>query len=438
MARSMANQQQLFAPETEKNIAETTGFQGWTGLKLMPGWDGEANPYMGGSSKVPTSVEMVDEKSKISVEMSADFNHLGYPAASRIALPVTTTPGGGTISRQHVFSLNAWAEDLYRTWTLLVGDGFQAQQIVGALFDTLGIDIKRGALAFSTSMIGKTGEYGFEIPTNEVQTLSVTGGTPVSGGVILTLPFLNSGLGAATASILYNSTAAQVKAAIALLPGIDSDDLVVTGGPWPGTPIVVKFVGRWAQKNLALMTAVDTFSVGDLSIVETTTGAKPTVIADAPIPAIAWDIFADDTYAGIGSTKLLACYQGKLDFGSKFDPDAPINSAITSYESLLEKKDQGYGFDMVLGVDAVATGLIASFKAGTRKFIRMVVEGPTIEGAIKYKAQLDFPILILGRGEVGEAPNSPAVSIPLKATVAVDYTTLDSFKLTLINTVTSY
>lgn len=437
MARSIQNQQQLFAPQDVPGVPETSGFQSFSAIKLMPGWEGESEPYMGGSSKLATSVQLVDEVAAISATMSADFNHLGHVAASRWSLPVTTTPGGGSISRQHVFNIDADAEDTKRLYTLLLGDPYEAQQVSDAVFNTLGMEIQRGQLEFSTAMIGKAGEYGFDLPTAEVQALSITGGTPTSGTALLTLPFLNNGAGATTAGIAFNADAGAVKTAIAALADIDTDDLDTAGGPWPGTAIDITFKGRWGQRDLALITATDTFDTGSVSVAQTTAGSKPTAVPSAPIPSILWDVYADDTWAALGNTKLLAAYRGNLDMGEKFEPDAPINSDIVSFESLLESEDQGYNFELTVGVDAVAVSLINSFKAGEMKYFRFAVEGPIIEGAIPYSVTVDLPVFLTSRGEVGAAPNSPAVSIPLTGVMGKDASG-ETPTLRLVNTITSY
>jgi hypothetical protein len=330
IGRSFARQQTLFAPETEAGVPETTGFKAWGAIKTMPGWDGESEPFNGGSSKFATTANPVDESQAISVEMTPDFNHLGYPAASRLCLPVTTTPSGGTLSRQHVFDVEPDVEDSRRTYTLLYGDEYMSMEIAYAIFNSLTMDIQRGQVAFGSNMIGRTGDF--------------------------------------------------------------------------------------------------------------TTDALPayTSVAEVPIPSILWDIYADDTWAGLGTTQLLAAYQGNIALEDKFEKDAPIDSSIVSFKSLLEAADQTNAFDLVVGLDSAAVTLQNSFKAGAKKFFRMEVEGPIIELAIRYKVTVDFGVIILGRGEISAAPNSPVVSIPLRCAIARDSISGKAFKLTLINTITSY
>jgi hypothetical protein len=108
---------------------------------------------------------------------------------------------------------------------------------------------------------------------DDVQTLSITGGTPVSGNVTLTFG------GATTSSIPYNANAQQVQAALAALsgatPALTWQNVQVTGGPWPTTAMTVKFIsnnGSTAQSLIAL--ATNTFDTGTVTITHTTTGSN--------------------------------------------------------------------------------------------------------------------------------------------------------------------
>lgn len=83
--------------------------------------------------------------------------------------------------------------------------------------------------------------------TNEVQTLSITGG-PTGGTFTLTFA------GQTTATIAFNATAATVQAALATLSSTASGTIVCTGGPLPGTAVVVTFSGGLGNQALNLIT----------------------------------------------------------------------------------------------------------------------------------------------------------------------------------------
>lgn len=101
---------------------------------------------------------------------------------------------------------------------------------------------------------------------NEQQTLTATGGPPTSGTFRLTFA------GQQTAVIPYNATAAQVRAALEALGSIGVGNVTVTGGPLPGTPIVVQFVGALRGVDQPAMTVVDTFDAGDVTVTTNVAG----------------------------------------------------------------------------------------------------------------------------------------------------------------------
>ena len=100
--------------------------------------------------------------------------------------------------------------------------------------------------------LGKLTESGlyapYSGPRSEVQTVTITGG-PTGGTYTLTFS------GQTTAAIPYNATAAQVKTALEALSNIDPGDVAVSGGPHPGTPIVVTFGGQYMGDDEPQMTA---------------------------------------------------------------------------------------------------------------------------------------------------------------------------------------
>lgn len=85
-------------------------------------------------------------------------------------------------------------------------------------------------------------------PRSEVQTVTVTG-TPTGGTYTLTFS------GQTTAGIPYNATAAQVKTALEGLSNIAVGEVAVSGGPHPGTAVVVTFGGQYLGDDVAQMTA---------------------------------------------------------------------------------------------------------------------------------------------------------------------------------------
>jgi hypothetical protein len=151
----------------------------------------------------------------------------------------------------------------------------------------------------------KTGEkylrYGTPIIRNqvkEVQTVTITG-TPTGGSFTLTLTL--KGQTKTTAAIAHNATAAAVQTALNDLDNVESGDVVVTGGPGPGTPYTVTFQ---LPEDVAQMTAAHTFTGGAAPAVAvaTTTGGttslgmfRPAVAADnAAYPGGRGDLYVNN------------------------------------------------------------------------------------------------------------------------------------------------
>lgn len=104
-------------------------------------------------------------------------------------------------------------------------------------------------------------------PANEKQSLKVQG----TGG-----NFKLAFEGAETANIKFNASAAEVQAALEALATINVGDVTVTGGPGNeagSAPYVVLFGGRFADTDVAAITATDTLTGGEEKVTVTTTTA---------------------------------------------------------------------------------------------------------------------------------------------------------------------
>jgi hypothetical protein len=105
--------------------------------------------------------------------------------------------------------------------------------------------------------------------TSEVQTVTITG-TPDGGTFTLTYA------GQTTAGIAFNAVAGAVQTALIALSNVAPGDLVVTGGPGPGTPYTVTWNAELG--NVAQMTASGAGLTG---------GVAPAVAVTTPTPGVA-------------------------------------------------------------------------------------------------------------------------------------------------------
>lgn len=155
--------------------------------------------------------------------------------------------------------------------------------------------------AFGTLL--KMGDGGMAAGTNEVQTLSATG-TPTAGN------FKINNRGQVTAPIAYNATAAAVRTALEALGNIAEGQVATSGGPLPGSAVVITFQAGLGGQDIPLMTVVEsTVTGGSFSIATTTPGtagaevfATVAEVREVPVPgleAATIDVTTHDSPGGV-------------------------------------------------------------------------------------------------------------------------------------------
>ena len=87
-------------------------------------------------------------------------------------------------------------------------------------------------------------------------TVAITGGTPTSGKFNITISAVNS------ANINYNADAATVQSTLEAMSGVGAGNILVTGGPFPGTAMTITFAGTLATstKTPAMQSASNTMN----------------------------------------------------------------------------------------------------------------------------------------------------------------------------------
>lgn len=147
--------------------------------------------------------------------------------------------------------------------------------------------------------------------SNEQQTVTITGGP--TGGT-----FTLSYAGATTAAIAYNATAADVAAALAALATVGTANVSASGGPLPGTAVVVTFTGRLGSTDVAMMTAASALTGGTTPAVAVTESRKGGSGARAGFVSVA--------VIGSGGARLSAAV--KADLQSRLDARAQANLSV--------------------------------------------------------------------------------------------------------------
>lgn len=121
------------------------------------------------------------------------------------------------------------------------------------------------------------------VGANDVQTITETG-PPTAGNFTVTLDFAPGGIASPVVSgnIAWNSTAAAAQAILQAMSNIGAGNVICSGGPLPGTPIVCTFQGALADELVPVMVPNSTgLTAGAAVVTHTTPGAPTLAIYDA-------------------------------------------------------------------------------------------------------------------------------------------------------------
>lgn len=117
---------------------------------------------------------------------------------------------------------------------------------------------------------------------SEAQTINL--GAATAGSITITFD------GETTGSLAFNASASAVQAALEALSNVNPGDVVVSGGPLPGT-ITLAFGGQYAGADVPQVTVTPTGLTGGTVTVATTTAGGGGALAGANI--LAGHIFTD-------------------------------------------------------------------------------------------------------------------------------------------------
>lgn len=395
---SYANQQFLLKPETAYGVeagAAGTDFRRMNAMRIDPQDTFEVDAFLASGQTAPSMGILNDEFAEGDVEGRADYNSILYPLASLFGAPSTVVTVAGEVFT-HTFAYDAVNPFAPQSYSLSHGQrgAGNADLILGWIFNGLGLSGGRGGFDLSSSGFGKAMTEAVTLGvlgTNEVQTVTISG-SPTGGTFTLTYG------GQTTAAIAYNATASAAQTALQALSTIGADNVTVGGGPGPGTPYTVTFVGRLGGQNVALMTAAHAFTGGTtpaIAVAETTAGVPlPNGdVSPVPVSPLHGSIFLDPTAAALGATRLLDVYSIDLAFGERLARARPINALLTS-DGVVEVADQEHTAELQFGVDPIERARFAKIRAGVKEFARVQFEGGAI-GANPNTYRIRFDLCLL-------------------------------------------
>ena len=115
--------------------------------------------------------------------------------------------------------------------------------------------------------------------------------------------------------------------------------------------------------------------------------ATPTAVVLDPVLPRLFDVCLDDTAAGLGGTKLLRAFTGRVSLGNLVGPIWPINSAEASFAGVVETEPQA-AVTMFIEHDAAGAEFITLLRSGATKFLRLKAVGDTIVAGTPPKTNL--------------------------------------------------
>lgn len=388
---SFSKQEFRIGAETKYGVPASS-FRRINSLRCMLEPTFETEQFAPSGVSVPMISAVNDDYTQGELEGKADYNAVIYPLASLLGAAAITTPGGGSVSRQWAYSWDGKTPYVPQSYSVQTGHVGDAEQALGCLFNGFSINGSRDGMDANAELFGLAITTGETMggATNEVQTVSITG-TPTGGTFTLTFR------GETSAAINHNATAAAVQAALEALQQIGPGNVACGGGPLPGSGVTVTFKGSLGGLDVPLMTTAHTLTGGTTptsAVAATTPGADTvTDVPAVPMFPLHFSLYMDDSWAALGTTKLVQTFDMDFSFGEKFERTKPINRLRDS-DSYVEMADQEHELTLAFAIDATEKALIAKIRAGGMKFIRIEAIGPIIEGAIPYSFQLDLATFI--------------------------------------------
>lgn len=393
---SMTSQQTRLAVENQYGVLPSSPT--WlrtSDMKLVPKPQFDTEMVFGAGDELPSGIIVNDDYTNVDVTGKAGYTGIMYPLASMFGFPTDAVVTGATYD--HTWVWDGRTPIVPASYSFHYGMPGRADEILGVLFNGLGLTVARSGYDFTTSGFGKaiTPSVAMGGITNEVQTGTVTG-TPTA--LAPTIIFKGRS-GSLTTSASF--TAATIQALCESIPTIGVGNILCGGGPWPGTPITFTFIGKLGGQDVPLMLSTGTtFTAGTtpaLNFAETTPGADgSTALTNVPIAPLHFNVFSGDSWAEIQAetTKMLAAYSVDLGWGEKWNRSMPVNSSKSS-DGIFVGEDQEHTVALKLGADSVARGLYTNVRAGTKKYFRLHATGPlTGDASNNYELAIDLATIV--------------------------------------------
>lgn len=318
-----------------------------------------------------------------------DYNQIIFPLAALIG-EANDAPAqiGATDGYTWEFiPLSTGADPFPKTLSVETGDSEAVQVATYVRMVSASFDFGADALNMNGTLLGQfpADEQTLTALTDEQQLITKSG--TVTGGT-----FTITYDGQTTAALDFDATNAEVLAALEALSNLAPGDVVLAGGPVNTSPLRIIFQGTLKGTNVAAVTVDSTSLTGGGTYVPSTAvagGAAITSIAQRPVSRMHADVYVDDTFGAIGTTKVTSAYNAGFDIGAKWAAFFAMNTDFPSFQDLVHIAADVSG-RFSTAHNAQSRALYNDISSNPTKYVRIEVIGENIGASADEMIRVDF------------------------------------------------
>jgi len=120
--------------------------------------------------------------------------------------------------------------------------------------------------------------------------------------------------------------------------------------------------------------------MGQLYTDGVTLTATPATFPQIPILPKDFSVYLDNTWAALGTTKLLRGFASNISLSGLIAGVWPLNQANTSFATTVDTTELDATMELRMAADAVGMAQLTALRAGTTKYLRIEALGPLIAG----------------------------------------------------------
>lgn len=354
----------------------------------------EINPIQPMGAAVATGSMLKQEWTDLTIEDSvATYDEMYIPLTMALGLPVTTTPGGGTLSRDSVWYMPTYTPINKAPMTFEVGSSVRADRFANGLADKIGMSFSRtDGVKVKGSGFGALYQNGVQLTKNATYTLTAAASPPTSGTYSLVIN------GTTIAAIPFGASPSALQTLLDAAMGAGNTLVtLLAAGPTTATAsttYTIELRGALAGQAITVTGVFTTLTPsGSITVPAGVVGSTPTSMPLIPIQAQHWNIYADVSAAALGTTQLLRAHSASWELPDLRAPYWVANRANASFVASVQKNAVAASLTLVHQADANGMTYLTQARAGAKVFIRIEAVGPIIEAALTNRMYCDFCVI---------------------------------------------